>query len=79
MRCYSVYGILTAGKSFTTHYVFVNRNRTCPANMVLKTRYADLPSQQYPIPKQTRKILKHYNYLVPNLTVGNIAVMDFKK
>jgi hypothetical protein len=50
-RCYGVYGILTAGKSLTMHYVFVNRNRTCPANMVLKTGYADLPSQQYPIPK----------------------------
>ena len=45
MRCYGVYGIITAEKSLTSCYVFVNRNRTCPATMVLKTRYAHLPSQ----------------------------------
>lgn len=58
MRCYGAYGILTAGKSLRMHYVFVNRNKTCPANMVLKTRYAHLPSQQYPIPKHA-----HIGYL----------------
>jgi len=27
----------------------------------------------------THRILKHYDWLVPKLTVGNIAVMAFKK